>query len=413
MAKFFIYIALISPLIITRGLFFPFITGKVLLFRTATELALLFFLLELFFLSKKYNWKNVLSQPLFLSVSVFIALFVITSFTAFNPTIAFWYNFERAERAWQMIHKIVLFALTTIIFKSKSDWKKLLAWQVAVSSAIALYGLAQTLKIGGQFIVSPGPISGTLGNSSYLSIFMVFGLFFIIWLLFEEKNRYIKMFLYLSGLLHIFMLFQTETRATFLAIAIGIISAALLAMWRLHKRHKHKFSQKILALCYAGVFITVLLIALVTVTFISNIRGGDAYNALLPRFWTWGSALSGFLEKPILGWGAENFPYVFDKYYNANHYGIESWFDRTHNIFLEYLISGGLALLSAYLSIFYFLFKGLIRLQKDDDWFWPIFISMPIIYLINGLTLFEVLPIYLNLFLFLAFFINYKLEFQT
>ncbi|MEX2341284.1 MAG: O-antigen ligase family protein, partial [Candidatus Paceibacterota bacterium] len=69
------------------------------------------------------------------------------------------------------------------------------------------------------------------------------------------------------------------------------------------------------------------------------------------RFTVWQMALEGVKERPILGWGQENFNYVFNKYYDPALYGAEAWYDRTHNIFLDWLIAGGVIGLLAYLSI--------------------------------------------------------------
>jgi hypothetical protein len=51
-------------------------------------------------------------------------------------------------------------------------------------------------------------------------------------------------------------------------------------------------------------------------------------------------ALKGIAERPVLGWGQENFNYVFNKYYNPQMFGQEEWFDRTHNVVLDWLIAG-------------------------------------------------------------------------
>ena len=53
-------------------------------------------------------------------------------------------------------------------------------------------------------------------------------------------------------------------------------------------------------------------------------------------------AWQGFLERPVFGWGQDNFNYVFNKFYNAGLYGQEPWFDRAHNIFFDWLIAGGI-----------------------------------------------------------------------
>ena len=408
MTKFFLYLALASPLLVNRSLFFPFITGKALFFRSTVELALLGFVI--FFAAQTASARVLLTkvkQPLFVAIGSFAIIFVLTCLTAVNKTVAFWSNFERAEGGWQIIHYFLFFGLTALVFGSKKEWMALIRWQVIVSFLVALYGLAQ--YIGGfPLVVSPGSTSGTLGNQSYLAIYLIFSVFYTAWLFLEEKDWRLKTtWLSVAGF-DIFMIFLAKNRASFAALAVGLTTAVLLSAWQLHKTHKERLSKKFLTICYLISLTAVVLIAISGVGLVFSIKG-DVFHDLKPRLWTWSSALAGFLDKPLLGWGAENFPFVFDKYYNANHFGIESWFDRTHNIFLEYLIGGGIVLFIAYLTIFYLFYKRLWRLPRD--WFWPLLFSLPIVYLINGLALFEVLPIYLNLFLFFAFFINYSNNF--
>jgi cytochrome c-type biogenesis protein CcmH/NrfG len=57
-------------------------------------------------------------------------------------------------------------------------------------------------------------------------------------------------------------------------------------------------------------------------------------------------------ERPILGWGQENYAIVFDKYYDPRMYAQEPWFDRVHDIVMDWLIAGGFLGLLSYLSIF-------------------------------------------------------------
>ena len=173
-------------------------------------------------------------------------------------------------------------------------------------------------------------------------------------------------------------------------------------------------SKKTLFLCYIATVSIITIISATSIAIAFNIKDGNIFDAIRPRLWTWGSALSGFIEKPLLGWGPENFSYAFDKYYNPNHSLVEPWFDRAHNAFLEYLTGGGVLLLLAYLLIFFIFYRHLFRIrERSDYWFWPVLFGMPIIYLVNGITMFEVLPIYICLFLFLGFFTNYSSNFQS
>jgi len=128
------------------------------------------------------------------------------------------------------------------------------------------------------------------------------------------------------------------------------------------------------------------------------------------RFWVWGEAWQGFLEKPVLGWGPENFTPVFDKFFNPNFYvpnqSTETWFDRAHSVFFDYLTETGALGLLSYLAIFVVFFWEFFRnahkrapsqLQKG------LVVAIPIAYLVQGVAIFDVFPMYICLFTFLAF----------
>ncbi|MCE9541107.1 tetratricopeptide repeat protein, partial [Candidatus Kaiserbacteria bacterium] len=69
-------------------------------------------------------------------------------------------------------------------------------------------------------------------------------------------------------------------------------------------------------------------------------------------FINWSIAWQGVKERPVLGWGQENYALVFDKYYDPRMYAQEPWFDRVHNIVFDWLVAGGFLGLLTYLSIF-------------------------------------------------------------
>ncbi|MBI4994375.1 O-antigen ligase family protein, partial [Candidatus Peregrinibacteria bacterium] len=137
-----------------------------------------------------------------------------------------------------------------------------------------------------------------------------------------------------------------------------------------------------------------------------------------PRFWTWGSAIKGWKERPILGWGPENFSVVFDKYFDPRHFvpgkSTETWFDRAHSIYFDYLAETGVIGLSSFLAIFVVLYWLIIKSRNNGSspfaglspFQQAAVVALPVTYLVQGIVLFDILPTYLNLFLLFGF-INY------
>jgi O-antigen ligase len=129
------------------------------------------------------------------------------------------------------------------------------------------------------------------------------------------------------------------------------------------------------------------------------------------RFMVWGMALNGFKEKPILGWGQEGFNFVFNKYFNPGMYNREAWFDRTHNIFLDWLISAGILGFLSYVSllvlIFFYLWGGKCLPNPRIDFSVSekaIFSGLVLGYAFHNIFVFDNIVSYLIFFSILAFF---------
>lgn len=416
-SRFFTYLSLISLAIVLNGLFFPFITGKALFFRTCVEIALAAFIGYLILNPKHLSeLKKRLLHPVSVSVLFFAIIYLLTALLSINPANAFWSNFERSEGALQILHYTGFFILLISLFNTKNDWKKLIWFLLILTIPISLYGLGQiiqsrqTPELAQQgffsFILEPGRPSGTFGNTSYFGGFLTIVLLFSFWLFqhTHQKNQKITI-----AILAIIMLIGLYLSAATAALgAFGLGAAIFIA---LKSRALYHTSKKL----YLGAIIGIITVISATGFIVWQSKAHNFYRAIGPRLWTWGSALSGIIEKPFIGWGSDNFPYVFDKYYNPNHFGIESWFDRAHNVFLDYFIAGGVILVAAYILIYFFYYKTLFskntRSLIDYKKWSPLFFIFPIIYLIQGLTIFEVLPVYIPLFLFLAFYVNFCSDF--
>lgn len=413
-------LSLISPLVVSRDMFFPFISGKAIFFRITVELALIFFLLHII---NAENRKEILtrirarlSHPIVLAVLIFTGLFVITALTAENPLQAFWSNFERGEGAFQLMHYTLFFILGLLLFETRERLERLSKLHIIVSVIVSLYALGQRLaaRINAFLAALPFLISvterssGTLGNPSYLAGYLLLTLPLVAYFLIRSTTLKQRLWYSAIMLFEFGILLNTSTRGAFLGLVVG---ALILLFLRIKNSDNRKL--KVTFASIASFLIVLGSVFLFThsapiwkeIPLINrSLDISGAVKDLQPRIWTWESALAGIVERPLLGWGAENFSFAFDRRYNPNHFGIESFFDRTHNIFLEYMIAGGVPLLLAFLAIFFMYFRLVLKSPKS---FWrDILLVVPVMYFVQGFFLFDVLPIYIALFLFLLFVLN-------
>ena len=133
-------------------------------------------------------------------------------------------------------------------------------------------------------------------------------------------------------------------------------------------------------------------------------RTGTARIAL------WRVALQAIQERPFLGWGLENFSTAFTEYFNpcfgSISCGHEVWFDRSHNYFLDLLISGGVVAIVAFsgllFTIFYTLNRAYLELHINKLSILLV-VTFFMVYLVQGLAGFDTSVILLMLMFVFAY----------
>lgn len=121
----------------------------------------------------------------------------------------------------------------------------------------------------------------------------------------------------------------------------------------------------------------------------------------------WKIALSGIKDRPLLGWGRENYSLVFNTHFDPSFdaAGVgEAWEDRAHNVFFDELVNSGIVGLLAYLFLLTAIFISVRRR--------PLFIALLIAYIVQNLTGVDTLNSYLPFFIYIGLLDNksWKLE---
>ncbi len=404
------FVALFAPVLFVPQLFFPFVTGKVLFFRTMVEAAVFFFLLFLIFAAREER-RNILSglmeklrHPLTIALSIFTAAFFLTALTGINFSYSFWSNFERGDGVFQMLHYLLFFGLALALFRTKKDWMWVFKITLAASILVSLYALMQ---LAGSPLVfrQISQVGGTLGSPSYLAIYLLFHFVFALIVLRASRTKFERN-IWLAILLFEAVIFlNTQVRGAFIGLATGMAAALFFLAVRGSSLIQKRWARIALAVFVIGIaafWITRSSDIWKPIPGLKRFYHADLLYPLRDRLWTWGSALEAFRERPFLGWGAENFPVAFDTYYNPNNYGIQSWFDRAHNIVLDTATTGGLVLLIAYIAIWVVYARELLRVSAEA-WMKSLLWGLPVAYIVQNLVLFDVLSTYIPLYLLLAY----------
>ena len=347
---------LFIPLIIVNEFFFPFITGKALLFRALVEIAFAFW----FILAcadvryrPRFSW-------IFAALTGLVLWMLIADLFAVNPVKALWSNFERMEGFITLIHLYFFFIALSAVAEVERQWR--LFWLVSLGVAAFVTGYA-LLQLMGIFVINQGGVrvDATFGNATYLAAYLLFHFFIAGWQAGQARG-WLRSALYALMPLMAFVLFNTATRGAILGLILGTLVATLVVLLRGDKAYRRVGVTALAAiLLVVGGFFAVKDSAWVhdnpILTRIASISIADGAT----RFTIWRIASEGFLERPLLGWGQEGFNYVFNTHYDPSLYEQEQWFDRAHNAFIDWLIAGGAPAFLLYLSLFIFAFVVCLR----------------------------------------------------
>jgi tetratricopeptide (TPR) repeat protein len=145
-------------------------------------------------------------------------------------------------------------------------------------------------------------------------------------------------------------------------------------------------------------------------------KEGKVYNLIVKgggeaRPIVWGIANESIKERPILGYGNENFEYAYQNHLDVRIIGLENpdWFDKVHNVTLDQLIATGYIGTGLMFVIFCLICFYSFRLYFQEKKF--IFLVIPFIFLFHFLqaqTFFLTDSSLFLLFLLLAFLMSHE-----
>ncbi len=407
------------PLHVSNSLFFPFITGKAFDFRIIVEIVFALWLILI--LREKgtsviNTEKSVIPKVNLLTVAItlFTVIALVADILGYNPLRSIWSNFERME-GWIIIaHLWAYFMVMSSVLNTRENWRKFFNVVLFASFLTALYGLFQFF--GWTETHQGSRVDASLGNSAYMAVFMLINAFisaFMAASYFSKKHHLVWIYS-IAAAFFSFIMFQTATRGTILAWIISLLLT--LTIYAVFGR-KEKGQSNLSRYLAGGV---IAFVALIVVLFYFNRQASFIQkNAVLGRLATisisdtttqgrayiWPMAIKGVFQSPktaILGVGQENFNYIFNSNYNPKMWKQEQWFDRAHNVFLDWLVAAGLLGLISYLSLYLiallYVVKSDISIAQKS-----ILIGLIVAYGIHNVFVFDNQTSYVMFIMFLAY----------
>jgi len=366
--KYLLYLLALTPLIITPFTIYPFVFGKGILMQLIIGIATICYLV-LVLADKRYLFikSNIIKVFFLFLLSLFISSFFGSDFNN-----SFWGSEQRFTGWFFLLHIFLFLIISSAILKNKEEWKKYLGFNVLVGIIMFLIAILSLFGVKFWGVDLGTRISGTLGNTLFLASYFILNLGITVYLFGESKNIKYKVFWAIAFLILFYGVLLTQSRGALLGFVSGLFFGLVY--------YGFFYKNKKIRLAIIGFIIFILVLsggiyvfrdfdAIKNIGFLRRFTA-ESFTTANTRFLSWEIAGEAIINRPVLGWGVENFNIAFNKYYNPklllfSYY--ETWFDKPHNKILEIGVDGGSLAVILYLALFGITLKTISNYRKNGD----------------------------------------------
>lgn len=355
------------PLLVTWNTMFPFIFGKMTAFRILVDIAGAAWVVLLI---QNPSYRPPWRHPVIIATTLFIGSLVLTMFTGVDPWRSFWSTQERMTGVLSFVHFWALVLMLPSTLKTWREWRLLFFVSLIVNAIVNMYGVMAPREVG-QVVVS------TLGNPIYVGVYALLHIFMGMFLVFFEKKRLIQAVLAGSIALNLWMIVIAGSRSVLYSLLAALAVFVIFFIFSFFSSSK-RMRKSLLAgfgilLVLGGIAVAWLKTEEGRAWGITNLPytinrafyGSSASNE--DRFALWKIGLIGFRDRPLFGWGWENYRTIYEKHLVPRPF-MDQWYDRSHNQIIDILALTGIVGTVSYGAMWCLILFALLKIfLKIDD----------------------------------------------
>ena len=289
-----------------------------------------------------------------LSSSFFISLLISGATNQLDIYQILFGSWARYNGLLSYLFYMMLF-LMSAFSQSRNYTKFIVKVLVYLGFFMIVFGLLELSGINLTNIISTDPhLKLTLGNSNFTSIIIVitFSATFST-LIYKRGFQYQKILLLISTILHVYLLLKTSATQGVIVLIFAVLFQA--SFWFINTR-----SSSYIKIGYFILASMPILGVYMVGDFIFNGPLSNLINitTLVDRYYIWKTAISMWKDNLITGVGIDSFGSWFGQYQNTEslkYKEITENYDSAHNIFLNFLATGGLLVFITYCAITIFI----------------------------------------------------------
>ena len=370
---------LLTPLIVTPSVIYPFVVGKALWSRSLIEIA---FALWAVLALTQPGYRPPRSWLLLLLVVGFCVSLLSAGFGV-SPGNSLWSDYERMQGLVDRAHWVALAVVLASVLHTRRAWRAVFKANLAAGTATAGIVIARAWDIEVPYFgafpeISPPRFGGPLGNPGFLSIYMLVNLVLAAgfaaraWTTTvaaagERSGRRLRVLLWaLVAALHFAGVVLAGSVGGFAGLIAAAGFAALGFAWLGRGRDRLAAVALFAVLATACMVLGARFVDSGRTTTVALDRaevtwpGGSALRyaagvhlqrpSVQSRLAAWQAGLAGFAERPLLGWGPGNYATVFGLF-GAGYAGTAEPHDQAHSVMIEVAATTGAAGLAAWLAL--------------------------------------------------------------
>ncbi len=370
--------------------FTPTDWGKAIIFRIILSILIFLFIFQILF--RKISFSDIkekiksVSLIFWLLVSLF-GIYLLSTIFSLDPHFSLWGDPHR-NGGFVNFAFYIIFALFVFLIIRKEDWQKIWNFAIIIGIIVSFIAIFQQFGVFSKYLLSSSirPMSA-LGNAILLSLYLLLLTFISLSFGIKTKGWLKRTFYFFSFFLFLSVsVFLVQTRGAFLGLAIGFLW--FLFAYPIKKSNRMKI--------YAGI---ILLLVILGAYFLKTYMDSHLYlyqkmpqvisstldrvlsifegrKVTEGRIATWKVSWRALEDRPILGYGPENFMIAFDKNYDptlpiigpgpTGESVYYEWWDRAHNFVFDISITAGIPALIIYLLLFGVLFWQLQKIKRKN-----------------------------------------------
>lgn len=389
------------PFVVVLSYLYPWVSGKIWGFELMVEIL---FPLWIILAMRRREFRPA-TNPFFWAILVYFAIATLSMIIGDMPHRSLWSKPDRLTGMFFQYHLLAFFFMASTVWRG--FFTKAAAISVTVAAVSALYGFGQVYLGIANSGGGSDRGSASFGNPSYLGQFLVPNIFLAAWLLWRHRSDHWRVYWGLTIVALFFGILATKSRGAVLgpviAALVGIIIAAV--------KGRGRFRQW--AFAGLGGLVVLVLVYLGAHKWeptkawlydnrysIQNLRETTGSRSLLIT-----NVIKGIKERPVLGWGPENFESAYYFYYDPatiKFSDYETRQDRPHNLLLGILAEIGILGLLAYAAVFFLGGRMALRREGNDRLGGALIVLAIVGHFATNLFIFETTTSYINLFIMLS-----------